>query len=137
MGQRQKKSRPVSGWLNLDKPLGMTSTTAVAVVKRLFGAQKAGHAGTLDPLATGCLPIAAAPPAVRPAWVVWTSAVLVLVYVDARTTWLPIRANHFAAACLIAAVAAGLHRRTASPTAREGPRAARAAEPDAAASGVW
>ena len=57
---------------------------------------------------TGCLPIAAAPPAVRPAWVVWTSAVLVLVYVDARTTWLPIRANHFAAACLIAAVAAGL-----------------------------
>lgn len=58
MGQRQKKGRPVSGWLNLDKPLGMTSTTAVAVVKRLFGAQKAGHAGTLDPLATGCLPIA-------------------------------------------------------------------------------
>lgn len=56
--QRQKKGRPVSGWLNLDKPLGMTSTQAVSVVKRLFGAQKAGHAGTLDPLATGCLPIA-------------------------------------------------------------------------------
>ncbi len=58
MAQRQKKGRPVSGWVNLDKPLGMTSTQAVAVVKRLFGAQKAGHAGTLDPLATGCLPIA-------------------------------------------------------------------------------
>ncbi|BCP55883.1 tRNA pseudouridine synthase B [Kaistia sp. 32K] len=58
MAQRQKKGRPVSGWLNLDKPLGMTSTQAVSVVKRLFGAQKAGHAGTLDPLATGCLPIA-------------------------------------------------------------------------------
>lgn len=56
--QRQKKGRPVSGWFNLDKPLGMTSTQAVSVVKRLFGAQKAGHAGTLDPLATGCLPIA-------------------------------------------------------------------------------
>ncbi|ODT22314.1 MAG: tRNA pseudouridine(55) synthase TruB [Hyphomicrobium sp. SCN 65-11] len=58
MTQRQKKGRPVSGWVNLDKPLGMTSTQAVSVVKRLFGAQKAGHAGTLDPLATGCLPIA-------------------------------------------------------------------------------
>jgi tRNA pseudouridine55 synthase len=58
MAQRQKKGRPVSGWFNLDKPLGMTSTQAVSVVKRLFGAQKAGHAGTLDPLATGCLPIA-------------------------------------------------------------------------------
>ena len=58
MGQRQKKGRPVSGWLILDKPLGMTSTQAVSVVKRLYGAQKAGHAGTLDPLATGLLPIA-------------------------------------------------------------------------------
>nr|WP_183399540.1 tRNA pseudouridine(55) synthase TruB [Kaistia hirudinis] len=58
MGQRRKKGRPVSGWLILDKPLGMTSTQAVSVVRRLFGAQKAGHAGTLDPLATGMLPIA-------------------------------------------------------------------------------
>ncbi|HWJ74900.1 MAG TPA: tRNA pseudouridine(55) synthase TruB [Kaistia sp.] len=58
MGQRQKKGRPISGWLILDKPLGMTSTQAVSVVKRIFGAQKAGHAGTLDPLATGLLPIA-------------------------------------------------------------------------------
>ncbi|MFW6077665.1 MAG: tRNA pseudouridine(55) synthase TruB, partial [Hyphomicrobiales bacterium] len=49
---------PVHGWLVLDKPLGMTSTAAVAAVKRLFNAAKAGHAGTLDPLATGVLPIA-------------------------------------------------------------------------------
>jgi tRNA pseudouridine55 synthase len=48
----------VTGWLILDKPLGMTSATAVACVRRLFSATKAGHAGTLDPLATGLLPIA-------------------------------------------------------------------------------
>ncbi len=46
------------GWIVLDKPIGMTSTHAVAVIKRLFGAKRAGHAGTLDPLASGCLPIA-------------------------------------------------------------------------------
>jgi len=57
MANRKKKGRPVSGWLVLDKPVGMTSTQAVSVVKRLFGAQKAGHAGTLDPLASGALPI--------------------------------------------------------------------------------
>ncbi|MEM7774655.1 MAG: tRNA pseudouridine(55) synthase TruB [Pseudomonadota bacterium] len=55
---RRKSGRPVNGWLTLDKPLGMTSTHAVNVVKRLFQARKAGHAGTLDPLATGVLPIA-------------------------------------------------------------------------------
>lgn len=55
---RRKKGRPVSGWLILDKPVGMTSTQAVSAVRRLFDAQKAGHAGTLDPLASGCLPIA-------------------------------------------------------------------------------
>jgi tRNA pseudouridine55 synthase len=55
---RRKKGNPVHGWLVLDKGLGVTSTRAVAVVKRLFVAQKAGHAGTLDPLATGILPIA-------------------------------------------------------------------------------
>jgi tRNA pseudouridine55 synthase len=55
---RIKKGKPIHGWLILDKPLGMTSTQAVAVIKRLFDAQKAGHAGTLDPLATGILPIA-------------------------------------------------------------------------------
>ena len=52
------KKQDVHGWLVLDKPVGMTSTHAVAHVKRLFRAKKAGHAGTLDPLATGCLPIA-------------------------------------------------------------------------------
>ena len=46
------------GWVVLDKPIGMTSTHAVAVVKRLFAAKRAGHAGTLDPLASGGLPIA-------------------------------------------------------------------------------
>jgi len=55
---RRKKGRPIHGWVILDKPLGMTSTQAVGLVKRLFDAQKAGHAGTLDPLATGILPIA-------------------------------------------------------------------------------
>lgn len=59
MGRRGgRKGRPVSGWLVLDKPAGMGSTQAVAKVKRLFGAAKAGHAGTLDPLASGMLPIA-------------------------------------------------------------------------------
>ena len=55
---RRKKGRPVHGWLVFDKPIGMTSTQAVGAAKRIFGAQKAGHAGTLDPLATGILPIA-------------------------------------------------------------------------------
>ncbi len=59
-GAPQKKSnkRDVHGWVVLDKPVGMTSTHAVAVIKRLFTAKRAGHAGTLDPLASGCLPIA-------------------------------------------------------------------------------
>ncbi len=48
----------MSGWIALDKPFDMTSTQAVSKVRRLFDAQKAGHAGTLDPLATGVLPIA-------------------------------------------------------------------------------
>jgi tRNA pseudouridine55 synthase len=55
---RRKKGRPVHGWLVFDKPIGMTSPQAVGLVRRLFDAQKAGHAGTLDPLATGILPIA-------------------------------------------------------------------------------
>ncbi len=55
---RRPKGNPVHGWLILDKPIEMTSTQAVGVVKRLFNAQKAGHGGTLDPLATGILPIA-------------------------------------------------------------------------------
>ncbi len=48
----------VNGWVILDKPVGMTSTHAVARLKRIFNAKKAGHAGTLDPLASGVLPIA-------------------------------------------------------------------------------
>jgi tRNA pseudouridine55 synthase len=55
---RRRKGDPVNGWVILDKPLDMTSTQAVGVVRRLLNAQKAGHAGTLDPLATGILPIA-------------------------------------------------------------------------------
>ncbi len=55
---RRKKGDPVHGWLVLDKPSGITSTVAVAIVKRQFNAAKAGHAGTLDPLASGVLPIA-------------------------------------------------------------------------------
>ena len=58
-GRRPKRDkRDVHGWVVLDKPIGMTSTQAVAVVKRLFQAKRAGHAGTLDPLASGGLPIA-------------------------------------------------------------------------------
>jgi tRNA pseudouridine55 synthase len=55
---RRKKGRAIHGWLVLDKPVGITSTQAVSAVRRLFDARKAGHAGTLDPLATGVLPIA-------------------------------------------------------------------------------
>jgi tRNA pseudouridine55 synthase len=54
----RRKGLPVHGWLVFDKPKGMTSTQAVTRVRRLYEAQKAGHAGTLDPLATGVLPIA-------------------------------------------------------------------------------
>ncbi|KAA3514749.1 tRNA pseudouridine(55) synthase TruB [Agrobacterium vitis] len=55
---RKPKGRPVSGWLILDKPVDYGSTEAVGKIKWLFNAQKAGHAGTLDPLASGMLPIA-------------------------------------------------------------------------------
>ena len=55
---RKRAGRRIDGWLVLDKPSGMTSTAAVTTVKRLTGAAKLGHAGTLDPLATGVLPIA-------------------------------------------------------------------------------
>src|SRR5215468_9130973 len=55
---RRKKGKAVHGWLILDKPAGMTSTQAVGATRRAFDARKAGHAGTLDPLATGVLPIA-------------------------------------------------------------------------------
>jgi len=55
---RRRKGDAVSGWICLDKSEGVTSTQAVSRVRRAFNAQKAGHAGTLDPLATGILPIA-------------------------------------------------------------------------------
>ena len=55
---RRRKGSPVHGWLIFDKPKGMNSTRAVGLVKSLYDAAKAGHAGTLDPLATGVLPIA-------------------------------------------------------------------------------
>lgn len=55
---RRKKGRRINGWLVLDKPSGVTSTHIVGRLKRLFDAQKVGHAGTLDPLATGILPLA-------------------------------------------------------------------------------
>src|SRR5215467_3754756 len=56
--QFKREKYDVHGWVVLDKPVGMTSTYAVSVIKRLFVAKRAGHAGTLDPLASGCLPIA-------------------------------------------------------------------------------
>lgn len=56
--QQKRVRRDVHGWVCLDKPVGMTSTHAVAVLKRLFNAKRVGHAGTLDPLASGGLPIA-------------------------------------------------------------------------------
>jgi tRNA pseudouridine55 synthase len=55
---RRRKGEAVSGWICLDKPRDLGSTQAVGRVRRAFNAQKAGHAGTLDPLATGILPIA-------------------------------------------------------------------------------
>ncbi|HUF56633.1 MAG TPA: tRNA pseudouridine(55) synthase TruB [Thermohalobaculum sp.] len=55
---RRRRGNPVDGWVVLDKPLGLGSTQAVGKVRWAFGARKAGHAGTLDPLATGVLAIA-------------------------------------------------------------------------------
>src|SRR5579883_2721865 len=55
---RKRTGNPVHGWIILDKPLGMSSSQAVAAVRRRLAAQKAGHGGTLDPLASGVLPIA-------------------------------------------------------------------------------
>ena len=58
MSRRKPRGRSIDGWLIIDKPAGMTSTDVVNKVRRAFDAQKAGHGGTLDPLATGLLPIA-------------------------------------------------------------------------------
>jgi tRNA pseudouridine55 synthase len=58
MRQRKLRGRALDGWLVVDKPAGLTSTDVVNRVRRWFDAQKAGHGGTLDPLATGLLPVA-------------------------------------------------------------------------------
>ncbi|MBN9571958.1 MAG: tRNA pseudouridine(55) synthase TruB, partial [Alphaproteobacteria bacterium] len=55
---RKKRGQPVHGWVVVDKPEGITSTQVVGIVRRVFDAQKAGHAGTLDPMATGVLAVA-------------------------------------------------------------------------------
>ncbi len=55
---RKRRGDPIHGWIVLDKPEGVTSTQALSRVRRLLNAEKAGHGGTLDPLATGILPIA-------------------------------------------------------------------------------
>jgi len=55
---RKRKGEPIHGWIVLDKPAGMTSTQALSRVRRILNAEKAGHGGTLDPAATGVLPIA-------------------------------------------------------------------------------
>ena len=57
-GQKKRDKRDVHGWVVLDKPVGIASTHAVSVIKHIYNAKRAGHAGTLDPLASGCLPIA-------------------------------------------------------------------------------
>ena len=61
MRKRQLRGLPLDGWLIVDKPQGLTSTDVVNRVRRAFDARKAGHGGTLDPLATGLLPILVGP----------------------------------------------------------------------------
>ena len=56
MARRRKKGRPLTGIIVIDKPTGRSSNHVLQQVKRLFNAQKAGHTGNLDPLATGCYP---------------------------------------------------------------------------------
>ena len=58
MGCSTGAGRQLCGWLNLDKPVGISSLAAVAAVRRATGAARAGHAGTLDPFASGVLPVA-------------------------------------------------------------------------------
>lgn len=55
---RKRKGNPIHGWINLDKPQGLTSTQAIGKIRRVLSPAKIGHGGTLDPLATGILPIA-------------------------------------------------------------------------------
>ncbi len=55
---RKRRGQPIHGWISIDKPSGRTSAQVTSQVRRLLDAAKAGHGGTLDPLATGVLPIA-------------------------------------------------------------------------------
>jgi len=66
---RRRKGREINGWLVIDKPSGMTSTDVVNRVRRLLDARKVGHGGTLDPLATGLLPLAFGEATKTVAWV--------------------------------------------------------------------
>ncbi|MCZ6765127.1 MAG: tRNA pseudouridine(55) synthase TruB [Alphaproteobacteria bacterium] len=54
----RRRGKPIHGWINLDKPVGISSAAAVSDVRKITGAAKVGHAGTLDPLASGVLPVA-------------------------------------------------------------------------------
>ena len=65
---RRRKGRPIHGWIAIDKPKGVSSAHAVARVRRITGAAKAGHGGTLDPLATGVLPVALGEATKTAAW---------------------------------------------------------------------
>ena len=58
MNIRKSNKPEISGWLNINKESNISSAKVVAIVKKLTGAKKVGHAGTLDPMATGVLPIA-------------------------------------------------------------------------------
>ena len=69
MAPRKRKGLAINGWLVIDKPEGMTSTQVVTIVKRLTNAQKVGHGGTLDPLATGVLPVAMGEATKSVAWI--------------------------------------------------------------------
>jgi len=55
---RRRKGQPVNGWIVVDKPLGLTSTQVLGRIRRIYDPRKIGHGGTLDPLATGLLPVA-------------------------------------------------------------------------------
>ncbi|MCH7937697.1 MAG: tRNA pseudouridine(55) synthase TruB [Proteobacteria bacterium] len=55
---RKRRGKAINGWIIIDKPKGLSSSAAVGRVRRLTGAAKVGHAGTLDPMATGVLPMA-------------------------------------------------------------------------------
>ena len=58
MGRKRKNGVDIHGWLNVEKPIGMSSAACVAAIRKVTNANKAGHAGTLDPLASGVLPVA-------------------------------------------------------------------------------